>query len=105
MPTLMIIDVHRQQKSVTGAVALQKELDLYEDAMSRLIPGMESDDDATGDRAMDAYRDLKRRHDAIMDQVPEFNRQNSIEMREHRKRVAGELRQRRAERKGNPPPY
>lgn len=98
MPKLQIIDVNGQPKLVTGTHELQRELDLYDAAFDQLTPKLESEDDVVGEQAMNAYRGLISRYEAIVLKVPEFNRLNRIEVRQERKRVAAEIRQRRANR-------
>ncbi len=104
MPNATITDVLGQRKAVQGTQELQRELNLYVEAMDNLVEQIDSDDDAVAARAMRAARELKARHDLIMESVPEFNRLHEIEQRDERKRYAAELRKWRAERNGEPPP-
>jgi len=99
-----ITDVRGQRKTVQGALELQRELDLYVQAMDALVEQIDSDDDALAERATHAARELMAGYDSIMKNVPEFNRLHETERRTERKRYAAELRKWRAERNGEPPP-
>ena len=92
MPRMKITSVDGRQIEVVGSDSLKAELDRYKKAMEALLPDLEGEDDAAGDRALLRHNDLATSFNRIMDQLDGWNKVVADENRDKRKALAAKIR-------------
>ncbi len=92
MPRMKITSVDGRQIEVVGSDSLKAELDRYKKAMEALLPDLEGEDDAAGDRALLRHNDLAAAFNRIMDQLEGWNKVVAEENRDKRKALAAKIR-------------
>lgn len=89
---MKITSVDGRQIEVVGSDSLKAELDRYKKAMEALLPDLEGEDDAAGDRALLRHNDLATSFNRIMDQLDGWNKVVADENRDKRKALAARIR-------------